>query len=99
MTYNFKSAGMKNLFLLIIVAIILNSCMCGCDCKRESASKVFTVKIRINDNIINQAILCSNIDYEIDEQYQISINEFKENFKSESTIIINRVNLQNTIRF
>jgi hypothetical protein len=73
--------------------------MCGCDFKRESASKVFTVKIRINDNIINQAILCSNIDYEIDEQYQISINEFKENFKSENTIIINRVNLQNTIRF
>ncbi len=84
---------MKNLFLLTIisaVAITLNSCMCGCDFKRELACKVFTVKLRINDSIINQTILCSNIDYEVDEQYQISINEFTEKFKSDSTILLSR---------
>ncbi len=73
---------MKNLLLLILIAavsIILNSCMCGCDCKKELACKVFTVKLRINDTIINQTILCSSIDYEVDEQNQISIKNLKKN--------------------
>jgi hypothetical protein len=64
--------------------------MCGCDCKRELACKMFTVKLKFNDSVIIDTILCSRIDYEIDKQFEKSVNEIKLKFKSDSTLILEK---------